>query len=239
MARFMARISPPQVTDMSLKLNGVTTENVFPERLPDLSGTESAIILGNYEHDGNVRAEAVLKARVQGRAEVTRRTFMFPQRNERHPYLSALLAMRRLGRLLEREWLRGPEIAIRARIDKIAQEFGFHIPGRTGKRVAGRRVPSSGEEIETLLWRLRRSNLIYGLESKSHRMRDGKVFRLNKGRWIDTKFQPSMSSTTVRFLHEDYFNLLQKNPEIGRFLSLGPEVTLVRENRAVIVKTAP
>ncbi len=237
MNRFLARVSPPRVSQISLTFQGISPQNVFPSPIPDLFGRQSAIVLGRYEAKGAVRGVAELRAKVRGRFDVVKKTFSFPAVEERRPYLPRLWAMRRLSGLLEQEWFRGPEIAVRNRIGKLAEEFGFRVPTLVGKTPATEHPHTEGNELGILLWRLRRSNLASDLESPEIRIVDGKVFRLKGARWLDVRFRSSMPSTTVNFLGNDYFSLLQRDPGIGKFLAIGPQVTIVRGPTATIVRT--
>ncbi len=56
--------------------------------------------------------------------------------------------------------------------------------------------------------------------------------------WIDSAFEEGDDATEIEYLSDDYFELLDRSPEIGRFLSLGERVTFVFEGRAYRVVRA-
>jgi len=54
-----------------------------------------------------------------------------------------------------------------------------------------------------------------------------KTFYLKDGVWIDSAFKPGRKVFRIRYLSSEYFDLLKKYPELGKFLAIGENVTLV------------
>jgi Ca-activated chloride channel family protein len=53
---------------------------------------------------------------------------------------------------------------------------------------------------------------------------EGKTFVLVNGIWYDTEYREGMKTTKVKFLSEEYFQLVVKFPKLARYLSLGKRV---------------
>ena len=55
-----------------------------------------------------------------------------------------------------------------------------------------------------------------------------RTFFLDTGTWVDISYRHETTDpVTVLFLSEDYFRLLGKYPELGRFFALGDRVKVV------------
>ncbi len=73
------------------------------------------------------------------------------------------------------------------------------------------------------------SPVVEDVESDQYRTIEGKVFRLDKGLWVDTDYRDSMPARKVRFLSDGYFSLLGNDPLMGQYLALGPDLILVSD----------
>jgi len=56
-----------------------------------------------------------------------------------------------------------------------------------------------------------------------------KTFYLTKEGWIDSGYEADMKTVEIRAFSKRYFELLEKKPGIGRYLSLGLHITVVYE----------
>lgn len=61
---------------------------------------------------------------------------------------------------------------------------------------------------------------------------ENKTFYQDEDGWVDADFEESMDVTEIEFMSDDYFELLARLPEIGKYLSLGKKVTFVHEGKA-------
>ena len=59
-----------------------------------------------------------------------------------------------------------------------------------------------------------------------------KTFLWRNDTWIDTTFDRSMKTKKVKFLGEDYFDLISKEPVLGSYFALGERVIVVHEGQA-------
>ncbi|MBI5572340.1 MAG: VWA domain-containing protein [Desulfomonile tiedjei] len=239
MRRLFAAVSPPRASGVSLGFRGLSAEDLSPEPIPDMSGSEGLVVFGRYEGKGDVQATVVLKARVRGKVTTVTRNVRFPEKEERHPYIPALWAMRRVARLLERDWLKGPEPEGRHQIARMAEVFGFKAPFQV---VSGSDVPFPGlgqKDASALLWMFKTSNVVSEVEADRYRSVGDKVFRSDKGAWIDIRYRASIPTKTVKFLGDEYFALLKEIPGVGEYLAVGPQVTLLWNGGAIRIVVPP
>lgn len=227
MNRFFAGVSPPQVSDISLEFQDVSPEQVDPDPVPDLFGQDSIAVFGRYGDEQDVSSRVKLRAKIRGRTKNIVQTVAFPRVEFEHPYVTALWAMRRMARLLEKDWLRGPEPEVREHISSLAREFGFKVPFPPAAAGSGRNPLGGNLDSARLYWRYKTSNVVSDVESDQFRRVEGKTFRWETSAWVDVEYRPSMQSRKVEFLSEEYFAMLKADPALGSCLGLGPEITLV------------
>jgi hypothetical protein len=60
----------------------------------------------------------------------------------------------------------------------------------------------------------------------------GKAFYGSDDDWRDGELEEGMKIVEIEFLSQEYFDLLTEHPDIGKFLSLGKNVTFVYEGMA-------
>jgi hypothetical protein len=89
------------------------------------------------------------------------------------------------------------------------------------------------------LWTLKTSLVPADIYSSSYRVIGGKVFRSEQGQWIDISYDPTMKTIPVDFLGDAYFELLQKEPQLGPWFALGTQVIFVRGEEALAVRQKP
>jgi Ca-activated chloride channel family protein len=227
MNRFFAAVSPPQASDLSVAFQDIPVQEVEPESIPDIFGQGSAVLFGRYEGTQDMSSRVRLRGRVQGRIKEVTQSFQFPQVDQSHPYIPRLWAMRRVGRLLEKQSLKGSEPNLRDQIVTLANEFGFRLPASAATPAA--RLVASRNDTGGLLWSYKMSTVAEDVESDRFRSAKGKVFRADKGLWIDTEHRPSTLARKIKFLSDGYFSLLKDDPTLGEYLALGPDMILVTD----------
>jgi len=235
MNHFLAGIAPPKASGLSIRFDNISPEDVMPDPIPDLFGQESVVIVGRYSDTHDVVSNVELRARLGGRVHREVRVSTFPEVDPNNSYLPSLWAMRRLAKLLEMEWLKGPGTGLRGKIDALAFTFGFRVPVSVyAKKSAPPSIASNGD-LGGALWKLKTSLIAAEVQSDAFRHVKAKVFRRDGTRWVDTRYHASMPTVEIDFLGENYFSLLKQAPDIGPFLALGPEITLVRGEAAIEV----
>lgn len=237
--RLYARVATPLVSNVSLDFQNVTVDEVFPHPIPDLFGSEGAVVLGRYDNNSDTLCKVRVKGRIKGRMRTVSRTITFPREDRSHPFVAALWAMRRVGWLLEKESFKGPEPESRMQIQALAKEFGFRtpLPERASSSVSG--PAAVGKNTAGLFWLFKTSHVIGDVESDRYRRIGGKVFYRERRAWVDNGYRASLSHRNITFMSDEYYSLLSEQPALGGYFSLGPDVTVVQDNTAFVVSTEP
>jgi Ca-activated chloride channel homolog len=59
-----------------------------------------------------------------------------------------------------------------------------------------------------------------------------KTFILKKECWIDSKYKKEMKLREIKYLEDEYFDLLRKYPELGKYLAIASNIIVVHEEIA-------
>ena len=65
---------------------------------------------------------------------------------------------------------------------------------------------------------------------------DKKTFFLRDGFWMDSEYEPEMKVTKVAYGSDEYFDLLSKEPELGKYLALGKKVIVCYKGKCYKVE---
>jgi len=63
-----------------------------------------------------------------------------------------------------------------------------------------------------------------------------KTFILKKDIWTDTEYEPEMKVTEIKYGSDKYFDLLSKEPELGKFFALGKNVIICYKGNCYKIK---
>ncbi|NMB55673.1 MAG: VWA domain-containing protein [Leptolinea sp.] len=131
LSSFYEKISTPVLTDLHLKIDGVTTYDLFPETLPDLFQGSQLVITGRYRRGGT--ADILL----EGRSNDERQTYRYPNREfiEESPSILSpeaslphIWAARKIGALLNQIRLEENDRETVAQIVKLSIRYGIVTP---------------------------------------------------------------------------------------------------------------
>jgi hypothetical protein len=59
-----------------------------------------------------------------------------------------------------------------------------------------------------------------------------KTFYLSEGVWYDAKYKKSMDEVKVKYLSEEYFELLAKHPEVAKYFAIDSKIVVVLGGKA-------
>lgn len=233
-SRFFAGVSPPRVSDLSLRFTEVTTQAIHPDPIPDIFGTESAVVFGQYMTEDNVQCKVGLRGKIGGRFKTVTKTVTLPNLDETHPCVETLWAMRQVGSLIVRQLFKGPDPLLTDRIEQLAARFGFAVPDENRPGSVGTPGVKDKDRAD-LLWRFNTSGVPRDVASPRYIRAGGKLFHFDGTAWIDARHVRDASHTPVRFLSDRYFAILSENPSLGPYFALGPSVTVMHKDDALTV----
>ena len=123
---FYAKISQPVLANLSLEVNGVTVEQMYPAQLPDLFAGSQLVLTGRYRDGGN--ATITLKGTINGRAE----SFTYDERwfrvNSGDEFIPRLWATRAIGHLLTQIRIQGESEELVDSIVTLSLRYGIITP---------------------------------------------------------------------------------------------------------------
>lgn len=265
---FYARVSTPVLTDVKLKVDGVTVDEIYPQPLPDIFAGTQLVVVGKYRTGGP--AKLTLTGNVNGQSQsyvYDDRAFTTTGGDE---FLPRLWATRKIGYLLNQIRLHGENDEWVKAIVDLSVRYGIVTPytsylitddnilTQQGRNNAAAKTaatataaPSSGAgavDQAQAAGGLAQANAApaptqaakAGEDSGAVRIVGNRTFLLQKGVWIETTFDPStMTTTKLQFGGDDYFKLLDRYPDLADAFSLGDHVIALSHGRAFEVTPDP
>jgi Ca-activated chloride channel family protein len=249
---FFRKVSEPVLADIRLSFGGVEVSDPVPSSLPDIFSGTQLIVAGLYLCSGGV--PITLRGRVNGRAVHLEHEGFFPSHDLSHDFIPRLWATRRIGYLLGEIRLNGESDELVAEIVKLSTEYGILTPytsylvverdedyrhygleptaalrdGGMGFEKAmaqekGEAAVRASEDISSLREsKTARPPVFETVKWVGHR-----TFYLRDGEWVDSAYRKGMKVKELRYLSDEYFDLLSKRPDLGPCFSLGESLTVV------------
>jgi Ca-activated chloride channel family protein len=261
LSTFYTKISTPVLINLSLDFGKVIAYDFYPDPLPDLFLGSQIVLVGRYRDSG--KTDIVLRGEVGGETQVStyeQQVFSRDDRNQNgaNATLPRLWATRKVGYLLNRLRLNGPDQETIDQIVRLSIQYGIVTPytsylvterlplgGAEQDRIAAEQfnqiqampsAPASGQEA---VEKAARQGILAGAEAvaappveaaEKVRILGARTFIYNDGAWIDTTFDPeAMRKVNVAFLSDDYFALAESSPEIASAFALGQTVIVVSD----------
>ncbi len=236
--RFYSNISSSVMTDISLEVSNDPVALIYPDSASDLFGDDSLILAGETSPLESV-IKMKLKAKVLGKPKSVT-TVIGGSPEDSYDFVAPLFGMRRMAALLEREWIKGGETGTREQISRLAQEYGFKTPTAVFHPYsdAGIHTPGAQSDLGKLLWLYRNSNVLSDVQVDGFQRVGNRLFKYVDGMWMETNFKQSRQSKYTKFMSQAYFELIKTHPNLGKVLSLGPEIALNIDKDAVVIKLA-
>jgi Ca-activated chloride channel family protein len=124
---FYEVIAHPLLTNLELRFEGFTVEDLYPRQLPDLYFGSSIAVAGRYT---DLRSEEIsirLDGRVAG--EPVSQVFRFSvDEDARNPFIPGLWATRRIGDLLDEVRVKGERAPLVEEIESLGLRYGIVTP---------------------------------------------------------------------------------------------------------------
>jgi Ca-activated chloride channel family protein len=256
LSAFYARISTPVLSNLSLAFGDFSVYDVYPEPLPDLFLGSQIVVAGRYRQPGT--AEISLTGRVGNSTQ----TLTYPDQEfiaatqDASASLAALprlWATRKIGYLLNRIRLQGPDEETIDQVVRLSIRYGIVTPytsylvtepvllgAAEQERIAAEEfqnlqamgtAPASGAEavqkaVDQGSLAAAPAAAAPPVEAASTiRIVGARTFVYSDDTWIDTAYDPdSMTTVKVAFLSDDYFSLVKADPALGAAFALGQSV---------------
>jgi Ca-activated chloride channel family protein len=270
LSTFYAKISTPVLTNLSLDFGKVATYDLYPDPLPDLFLGSQIVVVGRYRGSG--KTDVALHGEIDGESQVyvyEHQTFSLDSRGQSGSIttLPRLWATRKVGYLLNRLRLNGPDQETIDQIVRLSIRFGIVTPYTSylvtepmplgdaeQDRIATEQLnqmqampaaPAYGQEA---VEKAARQGFLAGADAVAAppveaaqrvRIHGARTFIYYDGLWIDTTFDPETTrAVEVAFLSDDYFALAESSPELASAFALGPAVIVLSDGIAYQVVPA-
>ncbi len=243
---FYSKIRNPVLSDLSLSYSGVDVEDIYPREIPDLFKGSQLVLLGRYSGDGDMLVN--LKGNVGEEVKEFTYEVSLPEDDLDNDFIPRLWASRKIGYLMDQIRLHGEEKELIDSIVDLSLEYGIMTPytsflvdidtegGFDDVREEAQRIASSspdplipadayGKGAVNLAQTtdLLRESEVYQSGSVKVKSVGVKTFFYRNDTWVDNDFSDE-SAVEITYGSDAYFKLLENNPQIGKYLSLGTEV---------------
>lgn len=252
---FYRKISEPILADIKLDLGKIRTKEIYPVTLPDIFKGTQLVILGRYE--GNGATVITLTGYVNGEEKRFVYEGTFPEENKENDFIPRIWATRKIGYLMSEIRFKGENRELIDEIIALSKEYGIMTPYtsflilekdedyyRWGiqrenapevrkkgekflsgmKSLAGERAVSSSIEISELKNKL---SAVKPLITAIKHVGDKTFYLQEDGSWLDSIWKEGMNVKKVKYLSDEYFKILMKRPELGKYFAIGEKVSVV------------
>lgn len=248
---FFSKVSEPVMTDVSITFHDMRVRDLYPADLPDIFNGMQLVLFGRYEGSGS--SSIVLRGRTGDSDTKFRYEGRFDARNSENEFIPRLWATRKIAYLLTEIRKHGEDDELVDEIVSLANEHGIITPYTSyliterGPRKIVERITSAlrfdehravepaftakkGKEAFDLSHeaaRGRGEDVLQSSHSENLRYVGEKTFYLSDGTWIDAAYEEGAPVLKVEYLSTEYLQLLNDVPEMGKYLSLGPNIIVV------------
>jgi Ca-activated chloride channel family protein len=250
---FYTKVSTPLLADITVEVEGVLVEEMYPYPLPDLFAGTQLVIVGRYREGG----AALIRLRGQVNEQEQQFSYEgFFQSSGGERFIPRLWATRKIGYLLNQIRLRGENREWVDTIVELSIRYGIVTPytsylvqedadilTREGREnivveevemlAAAPTMVTGAQAVEKAVGQeaMRGADMAaapVGEAAEVVKIIGDKTFVYRDAIWTDTAFDPSQVATQkVGFGSETYFELLSARPDLGTYFSLGDRVIVV------------
>jgi len=234
---FYRKVSEPVLSDVTLDFGRIQVRDIYPLVLPDIFNGTQLVLFGRYEGTGS--SSIILKGTVEGKSKRFVFEGRFPEENEKNDFIPGLWAMRKIGYLMNEIRLNGEKRELVDEIVLLSKEYGILTPytsylilenetdyerwGISDAAAPEMRSVSSALDIKAM----KESKTESAPAPETVKRVAGKTFYFKDGAWIDADYRDTMRVQSVKLFSNKYFDLLRRNPELGKYFAVGKNVTIV------------
>ncbi|HDS28909.1 MAG TPA: VWA domain-containing protein [Candidatus Acetothermia bacterium] len=230
---FYRKIAEPALSNLSLRVEGIATFDLYPTQLPDLFYGSQIAVFGRYAGDG--AATIVLSGRRESEDVSYVYPVVFADEGSSVPFLPRLWAARKIGHLLNIIRFEGETEEIKNQIVELAMRYGIATPYTSFLVEEEERAtvapPSSQLRLFTGQQAVEAAQATQSLADAETSQRAGfvreigdRVFLFVDEGWTESTYPTGDPTVDLVYLSEDYFEILEENPEVGAILALGDAV---------------
>jgi Ca-activated chloride channel homolog len=259
---FYNKVSHPILTDAKLSFGDVEAYDFYPKELPDIFKGSQLIVVGKYRNGGPTLV--TLSGSTQGSPRRLTYEVDFSS-NDKNDFIPRLWATRRIGYLIDQLRLHGENKELVDEVVRLSKKYGIiteytsFLVDADYRLAADELAPQAGsvmresmkKEVGAGAVNQSKSIQAYSMapvvpqsyldaEGKEQRTTNvvqtgTRTFFNKNGLWVDTEYEGKIEPIKVKRFSEAYFQLLDKVPEVGKYLALGDEVIFLVNGKAIHV----
>lgn len=256
---FYRKISSPVLSNISLDYGGIKVYDLQPKTLPDIFSGQQLVVLGRYKGDGEKKI--TLSGYVNGKKKNFTYEGRFERRSKANDFIPRLWATRKIGYLTSQIRLNGEKKELVDEIIRLSKKYGIMTQytsylilekeddyERYGISAAqAPKVRASGSQYAMDMGSLSGAGAVKSAKSIS-RMKQmeqaaepvldtvkhvgKKVFYLRDKAWTDSIYKKGMKLKKIKYMSKEYFELVKKNGEVSKYLSVGKNLIVVIKETA-------
>ena len=230
---FYTKVSSPVLAALEVEFTGGRQRDFYPPELPDLFRGSQVVQLGRLEASGELSVE--LSGQLLGERQTFARTIDVGQPGPE--FIPRLWATRKVGFLLDQIRLHGEEGELVNEIIALSKRYGIITPYTSFLIVedeppvpladdpllraeSGADAVTASEQVKSYAG----AGTTNEVRSQEVRYVGDKTFYLREGFWQDSQYDQHAPVRDYRYGSEGYFQLVARQPQLGRYLALGMNV---------------
>ncbi len=229
-SRWLSNIISPQVTELAINLKEVTTEGLIPEPAPDIIGQESIVVFGRYGKEAAGEETVNLKGKIGGKVRELIKKVNVPTEATSFDFIPAQWAMRKMAGILDLERTKGENRTREAQTKQLSSRFGFTVYDIS---------PKFGELFADSLWKYKTSFVISDVTQSRFKRIGPMLFKCDDGSWTQLSPQTSTTTKEIKFMSDQYFDMVFSNERLGDIFALGPDVSFTNNGTCFRVVNPP
>jgi len=265
LSRFYSKVSHPVLANLQLDCDGVAVKSVYPSKLPDLFAGSTLTLFGRYSGEGESTIRLSGETGSQRRELKYSVTFpRQDHKNSFVPLLWAnrrvgdLLAQIRehgeakelvdeVVKLALRFGIMTPYTSFLVQEHEAVARDAFGAGGAAAVHFLSRpegpasmplaAAPAVGEEAVRASVALKALKEAQVLPTQATAIRHvgDKTFYLDNNFWVDVDYRQEVRKIAIKYGSEAYFALLALRPELGQYLALGRNVTVMLDGLSLSI----
>lgn len=233
---FFAKVSNPVLSDLKLDFGGINTGDRYPPELPDLFAGSQIREFGRYRSSGKTTIR--LSGMAEGRQTEFTYSADFPVENTESKFIPRIWAARKVGYLIDQVRKNGATNELVDEIRTLSIKYGIvneyvsmliledqpPTPGAFANQFADN-VGKGAVDASTAVRGAKEADSVQsGAQGESMTIVGDRIFIKRDNVWIDAEHRDDKPTVFLQYGSDEYFALLAKYPELGKYFALGENV---------------
>jgi Ca-activated chloride channel family protein len=255
------RIESPVLTSPALTIGSIETFDVFPRTMPDLFSGSQVAVYGRYSGEGS--SQVVITGKAGDEERVLEYEAYFPDRHTDYGFVPKLWATSKIAYLMSQIKISTEQARTDALIDTVKElslAYGIVTPytsaifapsgvddswGRALQEVSGVGANDASNYMNEMqqaptadyagVQDTAAINAQYAPQQNQMQNAGDKVFSYNNGVWQDVLYDSTKPADTVYYASEEYFDLVNSDPDLAKYLIVGNQVAINSGDKQYVV----